>query len=248
MCRRTLSTKEDGMFHYPVSSYYVLEPTGGRRRMKKKRKGGGEGRGGGGGKGGGIGGAGGEGGDVHGGWWWKVRAWGIIEGATALTAHSSNTHRVVQKVSRLKKPETTVIEVMTSSYLVAYMLVYSTVVVHADRDPLPADMVYTNDNFAEDTESVLLVNRLKELMERKQEIMEQERELTEEQLTIQAMLQEKARDHRLPQNDYSQDDAEILPVPSAIVHHAPLGSIKRTSCKFEPLPFQDLQHGTQEAN
>ncbi|KAF7396656.1 hypothetical protein HZH66_007518 [Vespula vulgaris] len=126
---------------------------------------------------------------------------------------------------------------MTSSYLVAYMLVYSTVVVHADRDPLPADMVYTNDNFAEDTESVLLVNRLKELMERKQEIMEQERELTEEQLTIQAMLQEKARDHRLPQNDYSQDDAEILPVPSAIVHHAPLGSMKRTSylslCHFK---------------
>lgn len=69
-------------------------------------------------------------------------------------------------------------------------------------------------------------------MERKQEIMEQERELTEEQLTIQAMLQEKARDHRLPQNDYSQDDAEILPVPSAIVHHAPLGSMKRTSCKY----------------
>lgn len=72
-------------------------------------------------------------------------------------------------------------------------------------------------------------------MERKQEMIEQERELTEEQLTIQAMLE--ARDQRMSQSDYSQEDAEILPIPSAIIHRTPLGSVKRTSymslCHFK---------------
>ncbi|XP_046819479.1 uncharacterized protein LOC124424454 [Vespa crabro] len=126
---------------------------------------------------------------------------------------------------------------MTSSCLVAFLLVYSNILVFAEPEPLPAGMIYTNENFAEDTESLLLINRLKQLIERKQEMEEQERELTEEQLTIQAMLEAKARDQRLSQGDYPPDEPEALPVPSAIVHHAPLGSVKRTSymslCHFK---------------
>ncbi|KAL2713182.1 uncharacterized protein V1478_017375 [Vespula squamosa] len=124
---------------------------------------------------------------------------------------------------------------MTSSCLVAFLLVCSNILVFGESEPLSAGMIYSSENFAEDTENLLLVNRLKQLMERKQEIIEQERELTEEQLTIQTMLEAKARDQRVSQGDYPPDEAEALPVPSA--HHAPLGSVKRTSymslCHFK---------------
>ncbi|KAK2581840.1 hypothetical protein KPH14_002306 [Odynerus spinipes] len=124
---------------------------------------------------------------------------------------------------------------MTSSCLVVFLLACSNIFVLAEPEPLPAGMIYSGESFSADPESLVLLNRLKQLSERKQEIIEQERELTEEQLAIQAMLE--ARDQRVSQNDYSQEDAEVLPVPSAIVHHSPLGSVKRTTymslCHFK---------------
>lgn len=72
-------------------------------------------------------------------------------------------------------------------------------------------------------------------MRRKQETIEQERELTEEQIAIQAILDAKARSQRGPQTlpeDFSIEDSETLPVPSAIFNHGPQHSGKRTSCKY----------------
>lgn len=80
----------------------------------------------------------------------------------------------------------------------------------------------------------MLLQRLKQVAELKREMMEDEQELTEAQYEIQAMLEAKARNQRVPQtvqSEYSGDQAEMLPIPSAVVYHGPTNSGKRTSCK-----------------
>ncbi|XP_015188336.1 PREDICTED: uncharacterized protein LOC107072703 [Polistes dominula] len=117
---------------------------------------------------------------------------------------------------------------MTSLCLVVFLLVCNNIFVLVESQPLPADMIYNSENFADETEKLILINRLKQLME-------QERELTEEELTIQAMLEAKARDQRV--DDYPPDDTETLPIPSAVVHHTSPVSNKRISymnlCHFK---------------
>ncbi|XP_070172678.1 uncharacterized protein [Polyergus mexicanus] len=93
---------------------------------------------------------------------------------------------------------------------------------------IPSGFLY-GENFADDTESLMLLNRLKQLMEQKHRVDEQiereiddEREITDEQIEIQAMLEAKARERaNEARPDYSVEESEpeALPIPAAMVHH-----------------------------
>ncbi|XP_018313458.1 uncharacterized protein [Mycetomoellerius zeteki] len=79
---------------------------------------------------------------------------------------------------------------------------------------------------ADEAENIMLVNRLKQLMEQKHRVVEQEHEITDEQIEIQALLEAKARERERamlmeqPPPDYSSGEAEpeALPVPAAMIH------------------------------
>lgn len=103
-----------------------------------------------------------------------------------------------------------------------------------EADPLPA-FIYNNEAL-DDSESLLLLKRLKQLVERKHVMLEEERELMEEHIAAaSAAAAAKAALSRI--TDLSEEDPQILPVPSALVHHGPLQSGKRTSymalCHFK---------------
>ncbi|XP_008545491.1 uncharacterized protein LOC103569782 isoform X1 [Microplitis demolitor] len=107
--------------------------------------------------------------------------------------------------------------------------------------PEPESGMVFSDSFPDDTENFVLVQRLKQIAELKQEIFEDERELSEAQLEIQAMLEAKARNHRVPHHpgpsEFSSEDTEILPVAEPRVNPGPTHSGKRTSymalCHFK---------------
>lgn len=79
----------------------------------------------------------------------------------------------------------------------------------------------------------MLLQRLKQVAELKNEMIEDEQELKEAQYEIQAMLEAKARNHRLQpiQTEFSGEQSEMLPIPSARVNQGSINSGKRTSCK-----------------
>ncbi|XP_015592992.2 uncharacterized protein LOC107266731 isoform X2 [Cephus cinctus] len=111
-------------------------------------------------------------------------------------------------------------------------------VVRAEPEPESSGMFYS-DALSDDMESQILLKRLRQVIDRKHEVIDQERELTAEQITLQAILEAKERDQRINQGfqrDFLNEDAEALPVPSAIVH-SPIHSGKRTSymalCHFK---------------
>lgn len=95
-------------------------------------------------------------------------------------------------------------------------------------EPLPPGFIYS-DNFADDVESLMLLNRLKQLSEQKHRVDEQiereiadEREITDEQIDIQAMLEERARERAAHPPDYppvEEPEPEALPMPAAMIHH-----------------------------
>lgn len=94
----------------------------------------------------------------------------------------------------------------------------------------------------EDPEELVLLQRLRTIVRHKQEVIDQERELTEEQIAIQAILDAKARSQRghetMLEEEFSMEDTETLPVPSAIFNPGPQHTGgKRTSymtlCHFK---------------
>ncbi|XP_015123209.1 uncharacterized protein LOC107045437 [Diachasma alloeum] len=107
--------------------------------------------------------------------------------------------------------------------------------------PQPLSAMYYSDNSVEDSENLLLLQRLKQVAALKHEILEEERELTEAELEVQAIIEAKLRNQRILQpieSESSNEEAEMLPIPSAVVHHAPVGHTgKRTSymglCHFK---------------
>ncbi|XP_011866731.1 PREDICTED: uncharacterized protein LOC105561396 [Vollenhovia emeryi] len=90
-------------------------------------------------------------------------------------------------------------------------------------EPLPPGVFFGE---ADEAENIMLVNRLKQLMEQKHRVVEQEHEITDEQIEIQAILEAKARERERamsaeqPPPDYSagEPEAEALPVPAAMIH------------------------------
>ncbi|XP_018399417.1 PREDICTED: uncharacterized protein LOC108777113 [Cyphomyrmex costatus] len=91
-------------------------------------------------------------------------------------------------------------------------------------EPLPSGIFFGDS--ADEAENIMLVNRLKQLMEQKHRVVEQEHEITDEQIEIQALLEAKARERERamlveqPPPDYSSGEAEpeALPVPAAMIH------------------------------
>ncbi|XP_011138674.1 uncharacterized protein LOC105182724 [Harpegnathos saltator] len=104
--------------------------------------------------------------------------------------------------------------------------------------PLAPDFTY-GDLVAGDPESLMLLNRLKQVTEQKHRVVEQEHEITDEQINIEAMLQAKAMEQQRGQTDYPVEEAEpepepepeALPVPAAMVHR---GQQQPTSGKRKP--------------
>ncbi|XP_063975699.1 uncharacterized protein LOC135161761 [Diachasmimorpha longicaudata] len=107
--------------------------------------------------------------------------------------------------------------------------------------PQQLSAMYYADNAVEDNDNLLLLQRLKQVAALKHEILEEERELTEAELEVQAIIEAKMRNQRIVQpivRESSNEEAEMLPIPSAVVHHAPLGNTgKRTTymtlCHFK---------------
>ncbi|XP_018365344.1 PREDICTED: uncharacterized protein LOC108762715 isoform X2 [Trachymyrmex cornetzi] len=91
-------------------------------------------------------------------------------------------------------------------------------------EPLPPG-IFIGDP-ADEAENIMLVNRLKQLIEQKHRVVEQEYEITDEQIEIQALLEAKARERERamlmeqPPPDYSsgETEPEALPVPAAMIH------------------------------
>ncbi|XP_071565850.1 uncharacterized protein [Temnothorax nylanderi] len=94
-------------------------------------------------------------------------------------------------------------------------------------EPLPPGFFYGDS--ADEAENIMLVNRLKQLMEQKHRVVEQEHEITDEQIEIQAILEAKARERERERDramsmeqppDYSagEPEPEALPVPAAMIH------------------------------
>lgn len=89
-------------------------------------------------------------------------------------------------------------------------------------EPLPAGIFFDP---ADEAENIMLVNRLKHLMDQKHRMTEQEHEITDEQIEIQAILEAKARERerameQLSQPEYAsgEQEPEALPVPAAMIH------------------------------
>ncbi|XP_071637436.1 uncharacterized protein [Temnothorax longispinosus] len=95
-------------------------------------------------------------------------------------------------------------------------------------EPLPPGFFYGDS--ADEAENIILVNRLKQLMEQKYRVVEQEHEITDEQIEIlQAILEAKAQEREREREramsmeqppDYSagEPEPEALPVPAAMKH------------------------------
>lgn len=110
--------------------------------------------------------------------------------------------------------------------------------IHAFAQPemLSSGLIY-GDNLAEDEDNLMLLSRLKQLMEEKYRVVDQEHEITDEQIEIEAALQARAaieqqRAFHSHNPDYSAEgpepEPETLPMPAAIVHSQMQSSGKRT--------------------
>ncbi|KAG7205219.1 hypothetical protein KM043_018304 [Ampulex compressa] len=122
----------------------------------------------------------------------------------------------------------------TSLCLVALLLSClsgSNLFVAGAPEPIPPEY---NDNFSDYAENLLLLNRLKLIIEQKENILERERELSELRMTIQTIMEARAK-MRNQNVDYSAEEPEILPIPSAVVNQTPQQTGKRTGATFMSL-------------
>ncbi|XP_032688103.1 uncharacterized protein LOC116852152 isoform X2 [Odontomachus brunneus] len=113
--------------------------------------------------------------------------------------------------------------------------------------PLASDFTY-GDLVAADPESLMLLNRLKQVTEQKHRLVEQEHEITDEQINLEAVLQAKAMEQQRNQPDYTAEEPEsepeaepeALPVPAAMVHRGQ--QQPPTSGKRKPSTYMSLCH------
>ncbi|XP_070515723.1 uncharacterized protein [Cardiocondyla obscurior] len=91
--------------------------------------------------------------------------------------------------------------------------------------PKPTQNYFFSDP-ADEAENIMLINRLKQLMDQKHQVVEQENEISDEQIAIQAILEAKARERERTMEqspaDYPigepESEPEALPVPAAMIH------------------------------
>ncbi|XP_076168081.1 uncharacterized protein LOC143147083 isoform X1 [Ptiloglossa arizonensis] len=110
------------------------------------------------------------------------------------------------------------------------------VLVAGNPIPIPSELLYSNNNNAENLEgfvlSQILLKELKQVIEERKDTVEREKVLEDEQMVIQSVLEDRAKAKaRIHQGDYS---VEELPTPNAIVSQAQRSG-KRTALSYVTL-------------
>lgn len=93
-----------------------------------------------------------------------------------------------------------------------------------EPEPVPPGLFYGDP--VEEAENIMLINRLKQLIEQKHRVVEQEHEISEEQLEIQAILEAKMRERERamsmeqppPEYPIGELQPEPLPTPERVIH------------------------------
>ena len=105
------------------------------------------------------------------------------------------------------------------------------VFVVGEPEPIPSELLYSK-NFINNAENLILLNKLKQVIDEKEEIVEQEKTLDDVQMMLQTVLEERAKDDmRIPPGDYS---VEEIPTPNP-PHKQVQRSGKRTSISYMTL-------------
>ncbi|XP_050579705.1 uncharacterized protein LOC126917160 [Bombus affinis] len=100
-----------------------------------------------------------------------------------------------------------------------------------EPEPIPSELLYSK-NFINNAENLILLNKLKQVIDEKEEIVEQEKTLDDVQMMLQTVLEERAKDDmRIPPGDYS---VEEIPTPNP-PHKQVQRSGKRTSISYMTL-------------
>ncbi|XP_076168082.1 uncharacterized protein LOC143147083 isoform X2 [Ptiloglossa arizonensis] len=103
------------------------------------------------------------------------------------------------------------------------------VLVAGNPIPIPSELLYSNNNNAE---NLILLKELKQVIEERKDTVEREKVLEDEQMVIQSVLEDRAKAKaRIHQGDYS---VEELPTPNAIVSQAQRSG-KRTALSYVTL-------------
>lgn len=102
--------------------------------------------------------------------------------------------------------------------------------VTAEPEPIPAEFLFRDTYVNNADNNLILLSKLKEIIEERKDMAEREKELADEQREIQSVLEARTRP-RAPQNDYS---GEELPPPNAIVSQ-PQHPGKRTAISYMTL-------------
>ena len=107
------------------------------------------------------------------------------------------------------------------------------VLVVGEPEPIPSELLYS-DSFIKNAENLILLNKLKQVIEEKKDMAEREKALDDMEMAIQSVLEDRAKAKaRLPSIDYS---AEELPTPNAVVSQA------KRSGKRNPISYATLCH------
>ena len=107
------------------------------------------------------------------------------------------------------------------------------VLVAGEPEPIPSELLYS-DSLIKNAENLMLLNKLKQVIEEKREMTEREKALDDMEMAIQSVLEGRAKAKaRLPSIDYS---AEELPTPNAVVSQA------KRSGKRNPISYATLCH------
>ena len=106
------------------------------------------------------------------------------------------------------------------------------VLVVGEPEPIPSELLYS-DSFIKNAENLILLNKLKQVIEEKKDMAEREKALDDMEMAIQSVLEGRAKAKaRLPSIDY----AEELPTPNAVVSQA------KRSGKRNPISYATLCH------
>lgn len=96
--------------------------------------------------------------------------------------------------------------------------------------PIPSEFLFRENYVNNAEENIILLSKLKQIIEERKDMAEREKELSDVQREIQSMLEARTR-ARAHQNDFS---GEELPPPNAIVSQ-PQHSGKRTAISYMTL-------------
>ncbi|CAK9815343.1 hypothetical protein ANTPLA_LOCUS8617 [Anthophora plagiata] len=105
------------------------------------------------------------------------------------------------------------------------------VLVVGEPEPIPSELLYS-ESFINNAENLILLNKLKQVIEERKDMAEREKALDDVQMVIQSVLEARAKAKtRIQPDDYS---VEELPTPNAVVSQAQRSG-KRTAISYMTL-------------